>query len=427
MDALIHVIAIAFMLSLTGYAVALGVGNWKVATVNARTADLERELLRKRIDQITDQQRMNREKTDASWNGFRKFEIMRKNPEGGGICSFYLAPHDKKPLPPFDPGQYLTFQLPIPGQRKPIIRCYSLSDSPHHPNYYRVSIKAVPPPRDQPEAPPGLSSNFFHDSLNEDDILDVKAPGGHFFLDTTKHTPVVLIGGGIGLTPVLSMLNTICESGSTREVWFFYGVRNSAEHVMKEHLEQIAAEHENVHLMVCYSNPGDDDVAGRDYQHAERVSVNLFQRVLPSSNYDFYMCGPPPMMNTLVPELAAWGVPEKNIHFEAFGPATVKKATPEKNAEEKAAAAAAAESIEVVFAKSGKTVQWDSEADSILDFAEENDIAIDFGCRAGNCGTCITAVRAGDVKYVVEPGAAPEAGSCLTCISVPRSSITLDA
>jgi ferredoxin-NADP reductase len=427
MDILINVIAIAFMLSLTGYAVALGVGNWKVAAVNARTADLERDLLRKRIDQITDQQRMNREKTDASWNGFRKFEIMRKNSEGGGICSFYLTPHDKKPLPPFDPGQYLTFQLPIPGQRKPIIRCYSLSDSPHHPNYYRVSIKAVPPPRDQPEAPPGLSSNFFHDSLNENDILDVKAPGGHFFLDTTKHTPVVLIGGGIGLTPVLSMLNTICESGSTREVWFFYGVRNSAEHVMKEHLEQIAAEHENVHLMVCYSNPGDDDVAGRDYQHAERVSVNLFQRVLPSSNYDFYMCGPPPMMNTLVPELAAWGVPEKNIHFEAFGPATVKKATPEKNAEEKAAAAAAAESIEVVFAKSGKTVQWDSEADSILDFAEENDIAIDFGCRAGNCGTCITAVRAGDVKYVVEPGAAPEAGSCLTCISVPRSSITLDA
>jgi len=427
MDILLNAIAIAFMLSLTGYAVVLGVGNWKITAVNARTADLERELLRKRIDQITDQQRMNREKTDASWNGFRKFEIMRKNPEGGGICSFYLTPHDKKPLPPFDPGQYLTFQLPIPGQRKPIIRCYSLSDSPHHPNYYRVSIKAVPPPRDQPEAPPGLSSNFFHDSLNENDILDVKAPGGHFFLDTAKHTPVVLIGGGIGLTPVLSMLNTICESGSTREVWFFYGVRNSAEHVMKDHLEQIAAEHENVHLMVCYSNPGDDDVAGRDYQHGERVSVNLFQRVLPSSNYDFYMCGPPPMMNTVVPELADWGVPEKNIHFEAFGPATVKKATPEKNAEEKAAAVAAAESIEVVFAKSGKTVQWDSEADSILDFAEENDIAIDFGCRAGNCGTCITAVRAGDVKYVVEPGAAPEAGSCLTCISVPRSSITLDA
>ncbi len=238
---------------------------------------------------------------------------------------------------------------------------------------------------------------------------------------------MVLIGGGIGLTPVLSMLNTICESGSNREVWFFYGVRNSSEHVMKEHLEQLNVEYENLRLMVCYSNPGDDDVAGRDYQHGERVSVNLFQRVLPSSNYDFYMCGPPPMMNTVVPELTAWGVPEKNIHFEAFGPATVKKATPEKSAEEKAADATVAESIEVVFAKSGKTLPWDAEADSILDFAEDNDIAIDFGCRAGNCGTCITAVRSGDVDYVVEPGTAPEAGSCLTCISVPKSNITLDA
>ena len=416
------------MLSLTGYAVALGVGNWRIAAANARTADLERALLRKRIELLTDQQRSDREKGELSWNGFRKFEIMRKEPEGGGICSFYLSPHDKKPLPPFDPGQYLTFQLPIPGQRKAVIRCYSLSDSPTHPDYYRVSIKAVPPPRENPEDwPPGLSSNFFHDSLEENDILDVKAPGGHFYLDTSKHTPIVLIGGGIGLTPVLSMLNLICESGSTRETWFFYGVRNRQEQVMKEHLEEIAAGHENVHMCVCYSSPGEHDVEGRDYRYAERVSVELFKRVLPSSNYDFYMCGPPPMMNTIVPALIEWGVPEKNIHFEAFGPATVKKAAPAKAPEEKAADAAAAESIEVVFAKSGKTCKWDAESDSILDFAEENDVAIDFGCRAGNCGTCITAIRSGDVNYVVEPGAAPEAGSCLTCISVPKSSLTLDA
>ena len=151
MGILINVIAVLFMLSLTGYAVALGVGNWRIATANARTADLERALLRKRIELLTDQQRSDREKGELSWNGFRKFEIMRKEPEGGGICSFYLSPHDKKPLPPFDPGQYLTFQLPIPGQRKAVIRCYSLSDSPTHPDYYRVSIKAVPPPRENPE------------------------------------------------------------------------------------------------------------------------------------------------------------------------------------------------------------------------------------------------------------------------------------
>ena len=188
----------------------------------------------------------------------------------------------------------------------------------------------MPASRKEPDAPPGLSSNYFHDSINETDILDVKAPGGHFYMDTTKHTPVVLIGGGVGITPVMSMLNQICESGSTREVWFFYGVNNGSEHIMREHLERMASEHENVTLQICYSRARDEDVLGKDYHHAERVSVDLFKRVLPSSNYDYYMCGPGPMMSSVVEGLIEWGVPEKNIHFEAFGPATVQKAAPDK-------------------------------------------------------------------------------------------------
>ena len=132
MDIAINAVSLAFLLSLTGYAVMLGFGNMRVARATVETAVVERELLRKRIDQLTDQQRFVREKGDLSWNGYRKFEVLRKVQEGGGICSFYLAPHDKKDLPPFEPGQYLTFQLPIPGQRKPVVRCYSLSDSPYH-------------------------------------------------------------------------------------------------------------------------------------------------------------------------------------------------------------------------------------------------------------------------------------------------------
>jgi len=139
------------------------------------------------------------------------------------------------------------------------------------------------------------------------------------------------------------------------------------------------------------------------------------------------MCGPPPMMGTVVPALEEWGVPEKKVHYEAFGPATVKK-TPkaaEAIADLKEASASAA--IEVVFAKSGVTAVWNSDASTILDFAEENDVAIDFGCRAGNCGTCITAIKSGQVEYEIEPGATPEDGSCLTCCAVPKSSLVLDA
>lgn len=428
MDLIIQLLAFGLLATLAGYAFSLVTEQLRGARLAARQAELERELLRARIEQVMDQRRFEKEQRELSWNGFRKFRVARKVPESKDICSFYLEPHDRKPLPPFSPGQYLTFQLNLDGKAvggKPVIRCYSLSDSPTHKDYYRVSIKRVPPPPDKPGTPPGLISGFFHDAIKEGDILDVKAPAGHFFLDLTKQAPVVLIGGGIGLTPVLSMLNAIVESGSTRETWFFYGVRNRAEQVMKEHIERVAKEHPNVRLAVCYSNPTDQDVQGRDYQYGERVSVDLFRKVLPSSNYEFYICGPPPMMSTLTQDLEKWGVPEDRVHFEAFGPASVKKVTAP------AAAAAAAEAsgptLEITFAKSGKTCAWKPNGHSLLDFAEEQGIRIDSGCRAGNCGTCLTAVKSGEVRYTVESGAKPEAGSCLVCVSVPKGNLVLDA
>ena len=129
------------------------------------------------------------------------------------------------------------------------------------------------------------------------------------------------------------------------------------------------------------------------------------------------------MMDSIVPALEAWGVPKQNIHFEAFGPATVKKAASARPAE----AAPSDEPIDVTFAKSGKTCAWDDTADSLLDFAENNGVGIDSGCRAGNCGTCITAVKEGELIYLSEPGSPPEEGSCLTCISVPKTNMVLDA
>ncbi|MEX2649485.1 MAG: hypothetical protein WD673_10775, partial [Alphaproteobacteria bacterium] len=153
-DQLIPVAALIFLVATTAYVAMLVVGRARASAVMQRTADAELALLRANVELIMDRRRFESKRTELSWNGFRKFEIVRKQHEGGGICSFYMQPHDKKPLPPFQPGQYLTFQLQIPGQRKPVIRCYSLSDSPNHPDYYRVSIKKLPPPRDKPEAPP---------------------------------------------------------------------------------------------------------------------------------------------------------------------------------------------------------------------------------------------------------------------------------
>ena len=479
------------------------------------------QLLRRQVERETLHTQLERDKTVNGWTGMRKFSITRKVAEGGDICSFYLEPHDGKALPPFEPGQYLTFSLKLPDRDKPLVRCYSLSDSPLQHNHYRVSIKRLGPPPKAPDAPPGQSSNFFHHHLEQGDILDIKAPGGKFCLDQSQHTPVVLIGGGVGITPVMSMLGAICDAGSKRETWFFYGVRNGDEHIMRDYLAQADAANENVNVRVCYSDPrhgegavlklgdgdprssetvkiGDsltigrdpgndipldddkasrehasvrqaegqytlsdlhssngtfvngvritepavlrdndeirvgnhtltfhsiEDVEGRDYHFGERVSVDLFKRILPSNNYDFLICGPPPMMESIVKNLEEWGVPKSRIHFEAFGPASVKK-TPVPAA---AGSTDAVTGFDIVFAKSGKTLQWSPAAGSILDLAEANDIDMDFGCRAGSCGTCMTAVRSGEVDYLNEPEAALDEGSCLACIAAPKSPLTIDA
>ena len=413
-------VALVFLLGLVAYLLVLVANNSRILAISQDKAKLEAELLKAKIKSIMDKRELEAKQVKLAWSGFRKFKVVSKVPETNDITSFYLAPHDGKELPGFLPGQFLTFQIPLPSQPQPVIRCYSLSDSPYHPDRYRVSIKRVPAPRDNPSAAPGLVSGYFHDSLNENDIVDVKAPSGHFYLAMTKKTPVVLLAGGVGITPVLSMLNAITEIGSQREVWFFLGVRNKKEHVMKEHLEMVAKEHENVHLRVFYSAPAETDVLNEDYHVKGRVNVENFKPILPSSNFDFYICAPPPMVKDLRTDLADWGVPKKNIHFEAFGPATVKKCKAD-------AGQASNVKINIQFEKSGKTVAWDAKAASLLDFAEANGIPIDSGCRAGNCGTCLTAIKSGEVELVGEPGSEPESGSCLACISVPKENMTLDA
>ena len=344
--------------------------------------------------------------------------------EADNVHSFYLHPHDGKDLPPFRPGQYLTFQLKLPDAAKPLIQCYSLSDRPGLRDHYRVSIKKCLPPRDAPEAPAGKSSGFFNDTLQEGDILDVKAPSGHFYLQTPVEKPVVLIAGGIGITPVMSMLNAICASETTVETWLFYGLTNKNDHVAHDHLRRIAAAHENVHLRTFYSRPGADDVLGEDFDFEGRVSVAKIREQLPSNNYTFYTCGPPAMMKSITDDLNEWKVPKADIRYESFGPASVPKPVTGGAASD---ATTAATSIDVVFSRSGKTLQWAPEAGSLLDLAEANGITMDSGCRAGNCGTCIVAVKEGVTEYLNEPGEAPEDGSCLACISIPTSTLTLDA
>lgn len=372
------------------------------------------------------------------WKGERAFRVSRREFESPDeqICSFYLEPEDGEPIVDFKPGQFLTFRLDVKdaksGEIKPITRCYSLSDAPGG-GRYRVSIKRVPPA--EKGLPPGLSSNHFHDHVEEGDTLQVRTPGGHFYLER-GNTPIVLIAGGIGITPMVSMLNDTLVHDEGREVWLFYGVRNSREHAMKRLLERLDARYPNFHLRVCYSQPLREDELGRDFHYEGRVSVNLMRKTLPFQIYDFYICGPTPMMKSIVPGLDDWGVPDQHIHFEAFGPASIerpnRKAAPKPKGpsafrDEPEADDAPSGPISVTFSASGKTLEWDASCESLLDFAESNGIDMDSGCRAGGCGACQTTIEKGAVSYNHAPDFDPEPGTCLACVCRPKTDLTVEA
>ena len=423
MDQMASYVAIGAAGLLGLYVLTLLVGAMRQQAQLSRHYDEHSVLFRARAESLQKIRSEAIDKTKNTWSGVRKFEVVDKINEIPDCHSIYLKPHDGRPLPPFEPGQFLTFKFNVPDQSSDIIRCYSLSDAPGR-DYYRITVKKVPPPRGKPEIPPGISSTFVNELLNKGDIIDVRAPNGGFYLKREQTRPVVLIGGGVGITPVLSMLNDIIEHEPDREVWFFLGVPNKAGHLMKDHLDQVAENNPNVRMKVCYSAPEEGDVLGVDYQLKARVSVALFKEVLPSNNFEYYFCGPPPMMKSLDADLREWGVPDRDIHSEAFGPASVKKPTPPPAAVDGTTSAAA---IAVTFARSGKTVDWTPAAGTLLDLAEANGVDMASGCRAGSCGTCLTAIIEGEVGYSDPPDAAVENGSCLTCVGSPKGPLKIDA
>lgn len=358
----------------------------------------------------------------AAWTGYRTFRVDRKVVEDAAqsVCSFYLVPEDGEALPPFLPGQFLTFRLELPkvsGDSEQIVRCYSLSDAPR-PEAYRVSIKRLPF---------GRSSNFFHDHVRVGSRLQVRAPAGHFYLDRSD-SPVVLIGGGIGITPLLSMLNWCLAEQPGREIWLFYGLRHGRELVMGAALKELAAAHPNFHLHLCYSDPEPADQLPHEPPHRGRIDLSLLRLKLPLKPYHFYICGPAPLMESLVPALEEWGVPDSRIHFEAFGPASVKLRPAAAGLGTVPAPRRAVEAADIVvtFARSGRQFAWRPGAGSLLEFAETNGVGVDSGCRAGGCGTCQTTIRAGEVVYRQTPDYDPDPGSCLLCVCEPKTSVTLE-
>jgi len=355
----------------------------------------------------------------GDWKGFREFFVAHVVPEASDCKSVYLKPVDGKPIASFQPGQHLTIKLLLPGETKPLVRCYTISNGPGA-DYYRITVKAIDSPSGT-EVPPGKVSCFLNAKLIVGDRLDIKSPSGSFFLDSSN-APVVMLAGGIGITPMISMIDNLVQQQSTRTVLLAYGVRNSQDQPFKQYIHDVCQSHPNIHVVNCFSQPTAEDVCGTDYHVHGHISVDVLRKILPNNEYLFYLCGPPPFMDSLFEGLKEWDVPESRINFEAFGPATIKK----KRALQTPAKSAYAAAV-VNFSASGKKLNWKAECDSLLELAEANEIVIDSGCRAGSCGSCEPGLISGQVRYVdgAQPTCPPD--RCLVCIAQPQGSVELGA
>lgn len=371
-----------------------------------------------------------------SWAGWRKFRVEEKTRESSDCVSILLAPHDGKPLPPYLPGQFVALSVRVPGEVKPLVRCYSLSDRPMS-RRYRLTIKKVSAPQDVPHASDGRMSNWIHKQLKVGDLVDLRSPQGSFCIDPTLSQKLVLVAGGVGITPMMSIINELMHRGTHHSVYLFYVVREARSYPFKDHLRSVVQQWPSLKLYVFCTQPTAEQRVGVDFSRRGRIKASHVQAVLPSADFKYLLCGPPEMMADLVQGFQVAGVTRERILTEAFG-APARKLEMSKTAaghldgwpvdsDSEVANASTRAACTVLFAHSGKTASWTARSGSLLELAEAEGIAIDSGCRAGNCGTCAVAVKAGRVGYPVDLVQPPEPGMCLTCLAVPEGDVEIDA
>jgi nitric oxide dioxygenase len=252
----------------------------------------------------------------GGWAGFRDFVVDRKVKESEVITSFYLKPKDGQPIADFIPGQYITVKMQIDGEPYTHLRQYSLSDRPGT-GYYRISVKREDPR--QEGVPAGIVSTFLHNQVQEGDVIPITAPAGDFYLNMQSDSPVVLISGGVGLTPLLSMFNTLVYEEPDRKVYFVHAAINGTVHAFKEHIRDVTAKHPNVQSFVIYERPTEEDRKANLFDKEGFITLEWMQQVLPSQDADFYFCGPTPFMQAVNKALKQWGIPTDKIHYEFFG------------------------------------------------------------------------------------------------------------
>lgn len=358
---------------------------------------------------------------EAKRDAWRDYRVVRIHDESDVIRSFYLEPADGDGLFQYQPGQYLTIKAPAGAADAPLIRTYTLSSAPAD-RLYRISVKREPAA--SPDVAPGAVSNHLHDTWKPGDIIQAKAPRGDFTLDASELRPAVLIAGGVGITPMVSMARHIAVEGvrtrHARPLTVFHAAKTTSARAFHTALRrQEAASGGTMRYFSLVSEAGPGETAGADFNGTGRITAGILQQTLPLDDYDFYLCGPPRFMQAMYDILRELGVRDTRIYAEAFGPASItRQADPGAPV---AAPVDEADQAVIKFTTSQFEQGWAQGDGTLLEFAEAHGLAPEYGCRSGACGSCAVKLNAGVVAYRNAPTAAHGDDEVLICCAVPAA------
>lgn len=342
--------------------------------------------------------------------GFRLLTIAAIERESELVSSFWLAAPDGEMLPEPVAGQFLPIAVDVP-EHGILRRTYTISG--HEDGRYRISIK-----RERlPGKPEGRVSNFVHERWRVGSAVSTGMPQGQFVLDGSSTRPVLMLAGGIGITPLLAMLRALARSEPMRRVVLVIGARNGGDDPFRDEIARLRGAMPGLRTHTRYSDPGAADVV--EPGNTGFIDETLLASLLPDRDVDVYLCGPAPFMAAMDRGLSTLGVPRSRIRSEAFGPASLER----HHAPEPVSGLAPV----VTFALSGIAAPFDAKAHNLLEFAEDIGLSPPFSCRSGHCGACATRKVSGAVRYLDPPTAAIGADEILLCCALPDGAVTIDA
>jgi ferredoxin-NADP reductase len=379
----------------------------------------------------------------------------RKRPWSGvlRVAAIFCETHDTKTfrmvtpqggsIPfTFMPGQFLTFSAEIEGKR--VRRSYTIASSPTQTRYVEVTVK---------RQEHGVISCYLHDHVAVGSLVDISAPAGVFTFTGAEADSIVLIAGGVGITPMMSVTRYLIDISFPGEIFFLFGARTTEDFIFRGELEYLQRRHANLHIAATMSRAAGTAWMG----HEGPVSKEFIAHAVPDiGRRRVHLCGPPPMMQAVRLELAELGVPKEQIKTEAFGPAegmapadsletaphaqAVVPALPPTAAPPLPTSPPAARkggngaspplvASQIRFTLSGKTGALLANQ-SVLEAAEAIGVDIDYSCRVGTCGTCTIRLLEGAVTMEIEDGLDPAdkaRGMVLACQAKSTANLVVEA